>query len=239
MTAVRAPWRRLSIAAGATVLAVAPLLASCSGGDSSSDATPDQLAQRLATAKQQLDDAASIKFDLSTDDLPDGVTGLQDASGTGTHDPAFQGDVSVSAMGGVDAGVIAVGNDVWAKISFSPTYVPVDPTDLGAPNPATLFDTEDGVTSFLTSTQNLEQGEQSRDGDLVLTTVKGTLPGDVVQRLIPTADASADFDVEYRITDDDALHDATMVGPFYGDAGDVTYTMSLTASDESVDITAP
>ena len=238
MTAVRGSWRRVSIATGAAALAVAPLLVSCSGDSSSADATPDQLAQRLDTAKQQLDDAASIKFDLSTDELPDGVTGLQDASGTGTHDPAFQGSVSVSAMGGVDADVIAVGSDVWAKISFSPTYVPVDPTDLGAPNPATLFDPNDGVTSLLTSTENLEQGEQSRDGDLVLTTIKGTLPGDVVQRLIPTADESADFNVEYRVTDD-ALHDATMVGPFYGDAGDVTYTMSLTASDESVDITAP
>jgi lipoprotein LprG len=238
MTAVRAPWRRMSIAAGAAVLAVAPLLVSCSS-DSSSDATPDQLASRLETAKKQLDDAASIKFDLSADELPDGVTGLLDASGTGTHDPAFQGNVSVSAMGGVDADVIAVGSDVWAKISFSPTYVPVDPTDLGAPNPATLFDPQDGVTSLLTSTQNLEAGDETRDGDLVLTTVKGTLPGDVVQRLIPTADASADFNVEYRLTDDDAVHDATMVGPFYGDAGDVTYKMSLTASDESVDITAP
>jgi lipoprotein LprG len=227
----------MSIAAIATVLAGPVLFAGCS--DDASDATSDELADRLAAAKTQLDEAASIEFQLTADDLPDGVTGLLEAEGTGTHDPAFEGDVSVSAMGGVDADVIAVGDDVYAQVSFSPSYTPVDPADLGAPNPATLFDPDAGVTAFLTSTENLEAGEQSRDGDLVLSTVTGTLPGDIVQRLIPTADESADFDVEYRITDDDALHDAVMVGPFYGDAGDVTYTMSLSASDESVEITAP
>jgi lipoprotein LprG len=238
MTEVRALGRRMSIAAVATVLAGPLLLAGCSDDDSS-DATPDELADRLDAAKTQLDDAASIEFDLATDELPDGVTGLLEADGTGNHDPAFEGDVTVSAMGGVDADVIAIGDDVWAQISFSPTYVPVDPSELGAPNPATLFDRDDGITSLLTSTENLEAGEQSRDGDVVLTTVTGTLPGDIVQRLLPTADESATFDVEYRITDDDALHDAEMTGPFYGDAGDITYTMSLTASDEQVEITAP
>jgi lipoprotein LprG len=237
MTAVRVLGRRTSIAVIAAVLAGSPLLGGCS--DDSSDATPDELADRLAAAKTQLDDAASIEFELAADDLPDDVTGLLEAEGTGTHDPAFEGNVSVSAMGGVDADVIAVGDDVWAQISFSPSYIPVDPTELGAPNPATLFDPDDGVSTFLTSTDDLEAGEESRDGELVLTTVTGSLPGDVVQRLIPSADESADFDVEYRITDDDALHDAVMVGPFYGDAGDITYTMSLSASDESVEIIAP
>jgi lipoprotein LprG len=237
MTEVRAPWRRMSIAAGATVLIAVSLLSGCS--DDSSDATPDELADRLAAAKTQLDEAASVEFQLAADELPDDVTGLLEANGTGTHEPAFEGDVSVSAMGGVDADVIAIGDDVWAQISFSPTYVPVDPTELGAPNPATLFDPDAGVTTFLTSTDDLQAGEESRDGDLVLTTVTGTLPGDIVQRLIPSADESADFDVEYRITDDDALHDAEMTGPFYGDSGDITYTMSLSASDEQVDITAP
>jgi lipoprotein LprG len=239
MTAVRAPWRRMSVAAIAAVLAGLLGLAGCS--DDGSDATPEELADRLAAAKAQLDEAASIEFQLAADELPDDVTGLLEADGTGTREPepAFEGEVSVSAMGGVEADVIAIADEVWAKISFSPGYVPVDPSDLGAPNPATIFDPDAGVTSFLTSTEGLESGEQSRDGDLVLTTVTGSLPGDVVQRLIPSADESADFDVEYRISDDDVLHDAVMVGPFYGDAGDVTYTMSLSASDEPVEITEP
>jgi lipoprotein LprG len=236
MTVVRTrrPWTRSAIGA---VLAGVIGLGGCS--DDTADATPEELDERLAAAKTQLDEAASIEFSLAADELPDGVTGLVDADGVGTHDPAFEGSVSVSAMGGVNADVIAIGEDVYAKVSFTPTYTEVDPSDLGAPNPAMLFDPDSGVTTFLTSTDDVEAGEQSRDGELVLTTVTGSLPGDVVQRLIPTADESADFDVEYRLTDDDALHDAVMTGPFYGDAGDVTYTMSLTASDEAVEITEP
>jgi lipoprotein LprG len=238
MIAVRVPRRTASRAACAAVLAGFALLGACSDDDTS-DASPDELRDRLASAKTQLDEAASIEFSLTADELPDGVTGLMDAEGIGTHDPAFEGTVTVSAMGGVNADVIAVGDDVYAKVSFTPDYTPVDPSDLGAPNPALLFDPDVGVTTFLTSTGDLEAGEQSRDGSLVLTTVTGSLSGDVVQRLIPTAESTAEFDVEYRLTDDDALHDAVMTGPFYGDAGDVTYTMSLTASDESVEITAP
>jgi lipoprotein LprG len=237
MIAVRDHRRTMSMAAGAAALASLTLLGGCS--DDSSESSPDELRERLETAKTQLDEAASVQFSLATDELPDDVTGLLEADGVGNHDPAFEGSVSVSAMGGVNADVIAVGDDVYAKISFTPSYTEVDPTDLGAPNPALLFDTDEGVSTFLTSTEDLEGGDQSRDGDLVLTTVTGSLPGEVVQRLLPTADAAADFDVEYRLTDDDAVHDAVMTGPFYGDAGDVTYTMSLDASDEAVEITEP
>jgi lipoprotein LprG len=228
--------RGLTVAAAVATLVLGALASGCS--DDSSDASQDELRDRLAAAKTQLDEAASIEFSLAADELPDGVTGLIEAEGVGTHEPAFEGSVSVSAMGGVNADVIAVGDDVYAKVSFSPTYTQVDPADLGVPNPSVLFDPDTGVTTLLTSTEDLESGDQSRDGETVLTTVLGTLPGDVVQGLIPSADESADFDVEYRLADDE-LHDAVMTGPFYGDAGDVTYTMSLTASDESVDIEAP
>ncbi len=228
--------RGLTVAAAIATLCLGALASGCS--DDSSDASTDELRDQLAAAKTTLDDAASIQFSLAADELPDGVTGLLEAEGVGTHEPAFEGSVSVSAMGGVNADVIAVGDDVYAKVSFSPTYTPVDPADLGAPNPSVLFSPDTGVTTLLTSTEDLQAGDESRDGETVLTTVSGTLPGDVVQRVIPSAEESADFDVEYRLADDE-LHDAVMTGPFYGDAGDVTYTMSLTASDESVDITAP
>jgi lipoprotein LprG len=228
--------RGLTVAAVIATLALGTVASGCS--DDSPDASPDELHDRLAAAKTQIDEAESVEFSLAADELPDGVTGLIEAEGVGTHEPAFEGTVSVSAMGGVNADVIAIGDDVYAKVSFSPSYTPVDPADLGAPNPSFLFDPDTGVTTLLTSTEDLEAGEESRDGELVLTTVSGTLPGNVVQRLIPSAEESAEFDVEYRLADHE-LHDAVMTGPFYGDAGDVTYTMSLAASDEPVDISTP
>ncbi len=57
--------------------------------------------------------------------------------------------------------------------------------------------------------------------------------------LLPSADDAADFTVEFRLTDDDVLRDASITGPFYPDGGDVTYELVVEPSDESVDITAP
>jgi len=72
----------------------------------------------------------------------------------------------------------------------------------------------------------------------VLTEITGTLPGSRIAELIPTADEKAEFDVTYRLTDDDELHDATVSGPFYGDA-EVTYTLKLAPRDEPANISAP
>ncbi|MBA2559556.1 MAG: hypothetical protein H0V07_06635, partial [Propionibacteriales bacterium] len=70
------------------------VLAGCKGSGSSTDdgATPED---RLAAAKQSFDAADYIGFTLQTGALPDGLLGLLSAEGTGTHDPAFTGEVKV------------------------------------------------------------------------------------------------------------------------------------------------
>lgn len=232
------PVRRGPAVALALVVASFALV-SCSGDDGTRK-DPEQLAARLETARSQLDDAASLSFSLRTPELPSGVTGLVKADGKGTHAPAFDGKVTVSRGGStVTADVIAVDGKVYAKLGFSPRFVPLDPASVGAPDPAALMSADDGVSSLLTAAEDLEQGERSRDGSDVLTTVRGVLPGKVVQRLIPSADGSAEFDATFRLDDDDALRDATIEGPFYPDGDAVRYTVEVTASDENVDITAP
>lgn len=217
--------------------ALVVLLTSCGGGETTDP--PEDLQGRLANAKQSLDEAASIEFSMSTDDLPSGVTGLLDASGVGTHAPAFQGEVKVFAAGAsISADLISVDGSVYAKIGFVPTYVPLDPADYGAPDPATLLDPDTGVSTFLTATEAVADGGESREGDEVLSTITGTLPGETVHSLFPSADAAADFDVAYRLSDDDVLRTAVITGPFYPGA-DVTYSLSLDPSDEAVEITAP
>ncbi len=208
------------------------------------DGGPDEpvgdVQDRLDAAKATLDDAASISIDLSTDALPDGTTGLLSATGVGTHDPAFDGDVTVAVAGAEqDAEVVAVDGEVQAKLGFTPDYIPVDPASLGAPDPANFFSRETGVSSFLASTVNPVEGEQTRDGEEVLTQVTGSLPGDVVKDVVPTADANAEFDVIYDLSDDDVLRSATITGPFYPGGEDVTYDLTAEASDEAVTITAP
>ncbi|CAN5509070.1 MAG: LppX_LprAFG lipoprotein [Nocardioidaceae bacterium] len=219
---------------------MAVTLGGCSGNAEPQPDPPPDLQDRLDTARQVLDDAESIEFTMSTDDLPSGVNGLLEAQGVGTHDPAFEGEVRVATtVGSLSADVVSVDGNVRAKIGFSPIYVPLDPGSYGAPDPAQLLDVESGVSSFLTATDNIEGGDQARAGDEVLTTISGTLPGSAVAAVIPSADDTGDFGVVYGLTDDDELRTAVLTGPFYPDADEVTYSLTLDPSAETVEITAP
>ncbi len=233
------PLLQRAATAAAAVLALTAVTG-CTGGDDGGSPDDDPAA-RLATARTVLDEAASLQIRLATEQLPDGTLGLVEADGVGNHDPAFDGTVTVVAggIGQVDADLVSVDGEVVAKIGFVPDFTPVDPADFGAPDPAALVAAEDGVSSWLTETVDPVAGEQSRDGEDVLTTIDGTLPGVVVQALIPSADDAADFDVSYRLTEADELRDAAITGPFYPGGEDVTYDLEVTASDEPVDIALP
>ncbi len=214
-------------------------LTACTGGDDGGGETDTAaLADRLASAQKTLDAAETIELSLVTKELPDGVTGLLSAEGTGNHTPAFRGTVTVVTGGAsLDADVIATGGSVWAKTGFSPGFLAIDPATLKAPDPASLFAAGKGVSGLLPATEDLEDGGEKRDGSDVLSTITGTLEGGDVQALIPSADVDGSFEVEWRL-DDDALRDATVKGPFYDDS-DVTYTLKISTSDEPVEITKP
>ncbi|KAA1423380.1 LppX_LprAFG lipoprotein [Mumia zhuanghuii] len=231
----------------ATLAVLLPTLAltlvGCTGEDGGKDdggAGAEDLGGRLSAARTVLDDAASLELDLATKALPSGVTGLLDAAGTGTHAPAFEGDVTVSLKGvPVKAEVVSVDGKVYAKTGFAPDFVPLDPATIGAPDPAALVAADDGISSLLEETDDLEDGGESRDGRDVLTTITGTIAGRDVRALIPTAQADATFDATYRLTEDDVLRDVTLKGLFYESDEPVVYTIAVTASDDDVEITAP
>jgi lipoprotein LprG len=222
------------------------LLGGCTGSSDSSDGAGGKggaggdLAARLTDAKKTLDAAETISISLSTKSIPDGVTGLLSATGKGNHSPAFTGKVTVITGGAsLGADVIATGGTVYAKTGFLPDFTPIDPATLKAPDPATLLKADGGITEILTSTEDLAEDGQSRDGKDVLTTIAGTLPGSVVATIIPSAAADQDFDVTYRLDDDDVLRDATLSGPFYPGGSKVTYTVALKTSNTPVTIEAP
>ncbi|MCW2770777.1 MAG: hypothetical protein JWR27_2210 [Aeromicrobium sp.] len=219
------------------------VLAACTGSSDSKggkDGGTDQLAARLATAKKTLDGAETITISLSTPSLPDGITGLLSATGKGNHSPAFDGKVKVVTGGAsLGADVIAVDGKVYAKTGLAPVFLTIDPASLKAPDPASLLSTDDGISQILVKTQKLEEDGRTRDGKDILTTIKGTLPGDVVRTIIPSAAADETFTVAYRLDDDDDLRDATLAGQFYPSGGKVTYTVALATSDVPVTIKAP
>lgn len=215
------------------------LLTGCSGSDDKA-VDADELSPRLAAAKKTIDAAETVKISLATKKLPSGVTGLLSAKGSGNHSPAFKGKVTVITGGtSLGADVIAVDGQVYAKTSFAPVFLGVDPATLEAPDPASLLNPDSGVTQILVKTQNLTEKGQSRDGSDVLTAIAGTLPGSLVRTIIPSADARSSFTATYRLDDDDVLRDATLVGPFYPDSGNVTYTVTLATSDTPVTIKKP
>ena len=231
------PRRRLRplLAALATPLL---LVSACSGGGGDEEpSTPEDV---LAEAKTQLDETSGVAIDLSAGELPQGVDALVEATGVGTHAPAFDGDIKVSVNNlEVDAPVIAVEGLVYAQLPFTKEYNEVDPENYGAPDPATLMDPDVGLSSWLTAIEGVEEGDETRDGDQVLTTYTGTLPGSAVAEVIPSATVKADFDATFSIDDEGRLVIAEVTGPFYGDAGDVEYTINLDDYGTDKEITAP
>ncbi|KRC63530.1 hypothetical protein ASE12_01370 [Aeromicrobium sp. Root236] len=226
-----------------TLAASTLVLAGCtgsSGGDDGPKGDPAKLQARLTEAKTALDEAETVTISLATDKLPSGVTGLLSAKGKGNHSPAFEGKVKVVTGGAsIDADVIATGGKVWAKTGFSPSYLTLNPASLKAPDPAALLAPDTGISQILAKTEKLSEGDKSRDGKDVLTTITGTLPGSLVKDIIPSAAQDESFAVTYRLDDDNVLRDASLKGPFYPNGGDVTYTVKLTTSDTAVTIEPP
>lgn len=233
-----APLRHLRrVAATVTTITLLAAQACTAGsGDDEGGGSDDALAE----AKQQLDESSAVDLELTTDELPEGVEGILSAVGTATHAPAFEGDLTVRVNNlTADVPVISVDGAVYAKLPFSTEFVEVDPADYAAPDPAELMAPEGGISAWLTAVEGVEQGDEVRSGESVLTTYSGTLPGKAVASVLPSADAAAAFDAEFRLDDDDRLVDAVISGPFYGRGGDVTYDLSVSGYGTSKDITAP
>lgn len=218
------------------VIVAALLMSACTSDDNSSG-DPQE---RLDAAVTSLQEAPAIDFSIATDRIPSGVSGLVSIKGKGDFSPAFEGEARVVAGGAsLPAEVIAVDDTLWVKTGFASDYLSLDPAQFGIPDPAQLVSPDDGALSLLASADGLEEGEDGRDGRDVLTTITGTIDGADVATLLPAADESGSFTVEYRLNQDDELTDAVVTGPFYAGEDDVAYTVTIKALDAPVDITAP
>lgn len=214
-------------------------------GNTSADADDDgevSADEVLALARTTFDETSGVSLSLTTSDLPDGVDGLVAAEGVATHAPAFEGIATVSLSGSpfnVDP-LVAVGGKVYASIPGVPITQEIDPQEYGAPDPAGLMDPDNGFSSILTATDDVEQGDTVRGGagnKEILTEYSGTVAGDVVANIIPSAEG--DFDVVYTIADNGELREARLTGVFYPDSDPMTYTVAIDDYGTEKDITAP
>lgn len=224
--------RKIGIAAAALMI----VLAGCKGSQATptNDQSPEQ---RLAEAKSGFDEADYIAFTLVADELPTGLEGLLSAEGTGTHEPAFTGEVKVQTSVDLTAPLIAVNGLVYARLPFV-GWSQLNPADYGAPDPSDLMDPQAGISSLFTASADLSEGSTERSGELVLTSIDGTLPSEAVNAVFPSA-GSADFAVTYTLTDSNDVHSVLITGPFYDGSPDVTYTIDLNLDGDPIDIEAP
>lgn len=235
-----APRNASRIGAVVASLLLLPALAACSDdSEKPADAAPEDV---LAQAAEELTETSGIELSLTTKDLPQDVTGITRAEGTATHAPAFEGDIAVVISGQqVDVPVVAVDDLVYAQLPFTDGWNEVDPAEYGAPDPAQLLGEENGVGALLAATEDVERGSSERGGKgnkEVLTTYSGTIDGDVMKRVIPSA-AGDTFELTYLATDTDELREVRMTGVFYAGSEEMTYTLGVTDYGLEKTVTAP
>lgn len=234
---------RLATTLTAVVLAI-PALSACSGdadgsgGGGGEGPTPEEVLDEAATT---LTETSGVELALSTPSLPDGVSGITEATGTITQAPAFDGSITVVFAGQtVDVPVVAVDDTVYAQLPFTPGWNKVNPKEYGAPDPSNLIG-DDGFAGLLGLTESPEAGESVRggaDNSEILTTYSGTVPGDAMDAIIPSSSGDT-FDVEWQVSDAGELRKATLTGVFYPRAEPMTYTVDFADYGTEKDITAP
>ena len=226
---------RLALALAATAVLLLP---ACSDDEPAATADPTAL---LADAKATFDEAAGVHVVLTSEDVPKGTTAVLRGEGDLARPPAFQGVVSVQASGFVaDVEVLSVGGRTYLKLPGTQRFVQGDPRDYGVGDPADLISPEAGISTLLTSTTKAELGERARVDGEVVQPVSVTLPGAVVDRLLPSQDPSAEVtgvvDIEPETSQ---VRRVRLTGPFYSAEQDTTFTVVLSDYGATVTITPP
>ena len=107
--------------------------------------------------------ANKTKMVLATKDTPTKGDAVLGAEGTLTHQPAFQGTVTV-VLGGFNAQVpvVSVADKVYAKLPLTPKYVAINPAEYGSPNPSDFADPAKGISGLLLKLQDPKKTGQKR-----------------------------------------------------------------------------
>ena len=234
----------------AAAVSLAALLgtAACSGDDEPDTDDPVETTEaptpedRLAQAREVLTDAGSVSLEMTGSNLPEDLDNyIIKAVGSGTMDPpAFEGTITANVSGiQADVPTIAFAGELHVQLPFTPDYITTKPEDLNVPDPAKLFDPEEGIVSLLTTTEDAAFGDQSREGREIVQQVTGTLPGQAVVDLLGVGDAEGTFEVTYGLVEESwEARTVTITGPFYPPA-DSTYALTLDDFGTPVTIEAP
>jgi lipoprotein LprG len=228
--------RRVALALIALLLA-APVLAGCSSGGGSKQSAADLLAR----ARKTLDSTTSLHFVLDSSGAPATGTQLVGGEGDMARPSSFRGRLKVQVSGStVDLAVVSVGGRVYAQLPFTATYKVIDPKTFGFGDPGALLDPKTGISQLLTAVRAPKLGGEKRIGGEVVREVTGDLPGDLVQKLLTSKDATKPVHAVVSVaTGSGQPRRVQLTGPFFTAARDGTYTLQLSKFGADVHITAP
>lgn len=231
--------RRSRAALTSAILALGLLTTGCGGSDdkgSSADpcTTLGDATAALSKAKQSFDDAPSIDLTLETKSQPKSGNAILGANGTLTHQPAFKGSATIFLFGGgKEIDVTAVDGKVIASLLGE-----IDPAEFGAPNPADFADPKSGISGLLLKITGISGCEAKFAGKEKVAEYTGTLAGDLVAPIIPSASKSGAYRTTVGLRADGSMATLQVSGAFFDADGDVTYDLTFTQG-ESVTISAP
>lgn len=218
------------------LIATLMLLGGCGGG-ASTTANPATL---LSQAKAAIDGTNAVHFALTTSGARGGGS-VQLVGGEGDlgRPDALRGTFQVQ-VAGVPASVkvAAAGNTFLAQLPFASSFQPTDPSSFGLANPAKLMSPDGGLSSILTAVQNPHSTGQTRVNGEVLDEVSGSVPGSALSAL-PDSAPSRPVQVQAGINPSShQLRQISLTGPI-GTTGQATYTVTLTAYGEHVNLALP
>lgn len=219
---------------------LAALLLAASGCGTKSAVDGKTPTQAVQLAKSKFDHAQSVHLSLSTGSVPKDGNGVLAADGTLTHQPAFKGWVKV-VLSGLTATVpvVSVDRQLHARLPLQTQFQVIDPAEYGAPDPATFADPQTGISSLIGDLRSLKKSGQTRQGDEVLTTYTGELPGRSVKTIIPSASTRANYRTSVGIDQSGYATKVMVTGPFFAGSDDVTYQVLLDHYGKGTKITAP
>lgn len=241
--------RRTLTVTSSLAIAAALALTGCSSGSKTASGTKTPSSSKvavtpastLAAAKKTLDDTLGVHLKISSDKVPAKESGLISGEGDGSHAPAFKGTIAVRipAAGTLSVPVVAVDGKVWAKTPLSPKMAPIDPSQFGAPDPASIFARDGGFSTLLVETKAPKFGAKTRDGKDIVQAVTGTLPGSAIKETLNFGDAGQMYGAVYLITDKGELRSAKLTGAFYKGSSDTSYTVEFTQYGQKVAVSKP
>jgi hypothetical protein len=195
----------------------------------------------LQEARATFDSTSAFHIQLTSSNVAGSGILLTSASGDSVRPDGFSGTLTLQENGlPVQAAVVSVGGQFYARLPFSLDFQKADPSQYGFGDPGKLLDPNTGISTLLTAAQHPAIGASIRLNGESLQQVTATLPGQKVASLLVDAEPSQPVSVVYSIdTTSRQLREVQLTGPIFEAGHDSTFTLLITNYGESVSVTPP